>query len=58
MTPKTLGQFALVLQATVAEGVGEGLTTTITANMAGKDAPAWRRTFTLRGLHQLPAVWH
>ncbi len=23
-----------------------------------KDAPAWRRTFTLRGLHKLPAVWH
>jgi hypothetical protein len=23
-----------------------------------KDAPAWRRTFTLRGLHRLPATWH
>jgi cytochrome P450 len=23
-----------------------------------KDAPAWRRTFTLRGLSKLPAVWH
>jgi hypothetical protein len=23
-----------------------------------KDAPAWRHTFTLRGLHKLPAVWH
>ena len=23
-----------------------------------KDAPAWRGTFTLRGLHKLPAVWH
>ncbi len=23
-----------------------------------KGAPAWRRTFTLRGLHKLPAVWH
>ena len=23
-----------------------------------KDAPAWRRTFTLRGLHKLPATWH
>jgi cytochrome P450 len=22
-----------------------------------KDAPAWRRTFTLRGLHKLPATW-
>ena len=23
-----------------------------------KDAPAWRRSFTLRGLSKLPAVWH
>lgn len=23
-----------------------------------KDAPAWRHTFTLRGLSKLPAVWH
>jgi hypothetical protein len=23
-----------------------------------KDAPAWRGTFTLRGLHKLPATWH
>jgi cytochrome P450 len=23
-----------------------------------KDAPAWRRSFTLRGLTKLPAVWH
>jgi cytochrome P450 len=23
-----------------------------------KDAPAWRGTFTLRGLHRLPAIWH
>ena len=23
-----------------------------------KDAPAWRRSFTLRGLSRLPAVWH
>jgi cytochrome P450 len=23
-----------------------------------KDKPAWRRSFTLRGLSQLPAVWH
>jgi cytochrome P450 len=23
-----------------------------------KDTPAWRGTFTLRGLHKLPAVWH
>ena len=23
-----------------------------------KDAPDWRGTFTLRGLHKLPATWH
>jgi cytochrome P450 len=23
-----------------------------------KDTPAWRGTFTLRGLHKLPAIWH
>src|SRR5439155_26719014 len=23
-----------------------------------KDAPDWRGTFTLRGLHKLPAIWH
>ena len=23
-----------------------------------KDTPAWRRSFTLRGLSKLPAVWH
>jgi cytochrome P450 len=23
-----------------------------------KDRPAWRRSFTLRGLSKLPAVWH
>jgi len=23
-----------------------------------RDAPAWRGTFTLRGLHKLPAIWH
>ncbi|MGE5117189.1 MAG: cytochrome P450, partial [Betaproteobacteria bacterium] len=23
-----------------------------------KDAPDWRRTFTQRGLHRLPATWH
>jgi len=23
-----------------------------------KDTPAWRRSFTLRGLRRLPAVWH
>jgi cytochrome P450 len=29
-----------------------------TLELPEKDAPAWRRTFTLRGLHKLPAVWH
>jgi hypothetical protein len=23
-----------------------------------KHAPAWLDTFTLRGLHKLPAIWH
>ena len=23
-----------------------------------KEKPDWRGTFTLRGLHKLPAVWH
>jgi len=29
-----------------------------TLELPEKDAPAWRRTFTLRGLQRLPAVWH
>jgi cytochrome P450 len=29
-----------------------------TLELPEKDAPAWRHTFTLRGLHKLPAVWH
>ena len=29
-----------------------------TLELPEKAVPAWRRTFTLRGLHQLPAVWH
>jgi cytochrome P450 len=29
-----------------------------TLDLPEKEAPAWRRTFTLRGLHKLPAVWH
>lgn len=29
-----------------------------TLELPEKNAPAWRHTFTLRGLHKLPAVWH
>ena len=29
-----------------------------TLELPEKATPAWRRTFTLRGLHKLPAVWH
>jgi len=29
-----------------------------TLELPEKDNPAWRRTFTLRGLSRLPAVWH
>jgi len=29
-----------------------------TLELPEKDAPAWRRSFTLRGLQKLPAVWH
>jgi cytochrome P450 len=29
-----------------------------TLELPEKAAPAWRRTFTLRGLHKLPAIWH
>ncbi|WP_421998388.1 cytochrome P450 [Reyranella sp.] len=29
-----------------------------TLSLPEKDAPAWRRSFTLRGLSRLPAVWH
>jgi len=29
-----------------------------TLELPEKDKPAWRGTFTLRGLHTLPAVWH
>ncbi len=29
-----------------------------TLTLPTKDAPAWRRSFTLRGLTTLPAVWH
>jgi cytochrome P450 len=29
-----------------------------TIQLPEKDAPAWRRSFTLRGLSKLPAVWH
>ena len=29
-----------------------------TLELPEKDKPAWRGTFTLRGLDTLPAVWH
>ncbi|CAN5922028.1 cytochrome P450 [soil metagenome] len=29
-----------------------------TLTLPGRDQPAWRRSFTLRGLSTLPAVWH
>jgi len=29
-----------------------------TLELPEKDTPAWRRSFTLRGLSKLPAVWH